>query len=366
MTNNVLFTTDTPSALSQYISTHNVAPILYLTDSNVMKCCAALFPDSSPEKIVAIEPGEESKNINTVTAVWNRLDSAGAARSNALINIGGGMVTDLGGFAASTFKRGIKFINVATSLLAAVDASTGGKTGINFNGVKNLIGAFAWPEITVIALDALVTLPTIEWLSGYGEMLKCGFIGSADMLNTLIRPDILENIVESESAQQRMRAAKSLSPWIKECVRIKVTTVEADPKESGLRKTLNFGHTIGHAFESFSIKSHAPGSEIVPHGIAVAYGILTELILSHLKLNLDSSVIERYSTLLRNYFPKFYFNCEDYDYLIDKMKKDKKNPDSAHIVFTLLSKVGAPHIDCTASIEEIRNALDITRDYLKI
>lgn len=265
------------------------------------------------------------------------------------------MVTDLGGFAASTFKRGIPFINIATSLLGAVDASIGGKTAINCNGIKNEIGLFSWPLTTVVGLDLLSSLPYSELLSGYGEMIKTAFISSKDMTSRILNPVILDSD----------NPIPLLEPLIRECLDFKRKVVDEDPTENGIRKILNFGHTAGHAFEALAIiKSEKSNNPEIPHGVAVAYGILTALVISNIKLGLDSGIIAKYATFIKDLFPHFSFSCHDYPFILKCMHNDKKNFSSENILFTLLREIGNPVINVAVNEDDIKTALDITTDYI--
>lgn len=268
----------------------NPASVTIVTDTNVKDAVFSLFEDSATlpgANIVVLEPGEDHKNLDSVSMIWNALEEAGATRRSLVVNIGGGLVTDIGGFAAATFKRGIRFINIPTTLLGAVDAATGGKTAINFNGLKNEIGAFHLPSEVIISALPLSTLCHEELMSGYAEMLKTGFIADNDLYFSLLRMDeILSDSTLLENAMKR-------------CVEIKEKVVSEDPTEKGLRKILNFGHTAGHAFESLALERHTP----VPHGVAVAHGMLVELILSHMLKGFPTKEIDRYAIFAERGIP---------------------------------------------------------------
>ncbi len=231
------------------VNSLDATTLTIVTDSNVEK---AVFPLLSNSKSLArankvvLTPGEDHKNLDSVINIWNALEETGATRKSALINIGGGLVTDIGGFAAATFKRGIRVINVPTTLLGAVDAATGGKTGMNFNGLKNEIGAFHIPSDVIISALPLTTLSRKELISGYAEMIKTGLIADAALYREL--SDVESVIADTDRLEKAM----------KRCVEIKEDVVAQDPTEKGLRKILNFGHTAGHAFESLAIERHTP------------------------------------------------------------------------------------------------------------
>lgn len=352
--NDYLITECTASTLSEVIDRYDSAPVLIITDGNVERFCLSRLglPDVIP--VLVLGPGEQNKNIGSVEKIWESLHQLGASRNSTVLNVGGGMVTDVGGFACATFKRGVRFINVATSLLAALDASIGGKTAINFRGVKNEIGVFAWPVTTVIGLDLMKSLSRSEYLSGYGEMLKTGFIAGESLLEKVMMPDV---------ALGEKRGSE-LSTLIKDCIEVKRRIVERDPKERGERKVLNLGHTVGHTFEALAMERCGKGGEAMPHGVAVGYGLLTALILSHLRMGFPATRISRYARLLKDYFPAINFSCKDYPRLLEFMHADKKNEAGGPVLFTLLRNVGEPEWNIPVTDEEIRTALDITRDYI--
>jgi 3-dehydroquinate synthase len=269
----------------------------------------------------------------------------GATRHSLLINLGGGMVTDLGGFAASTFKRGIRFINIPTTLLAMVDASVGGKTGINFNGLKNEIGVFNSADAVILDSSFLQTLDSQNIRSGYAEMLKHGLISDNHHWSELINYDLSKPDLSS------------LGNLIKTSVKIKEDIVNSDPFESGIRKALNFGHTIGHALESLALKNERP----VLHGYAVAWGITCELYLSCTKCNFPTDKMRQTARFINSYYGPCEITCEDYENLYGYMTHDKKNT-AGKINFTLLGNIGDIRINQTASKNEIFEALDFLRD----
>ncbi len=323
--------------------------LFLLTDRNVATYVLPLLEGSEAvrhaERLI-IDPGEESKSPATLIRIWEWLSEKGATRKSLMINLGGGMITDLGGFAAATFKRGMEFVNIPTTLLGAVDAASGGKTGCNLGGLKNEVGVFAPPADVVISSLPFATLPRQELLSGMGEMLKTGLIASAPLYRRMLRPsDFLENPVV-------------LEPLVKDCVAIKTRITRQDPREAGLRKILNFGHTAGHALESLMLRRGEP----VPHGIAVAHGLLVEMILSHMLLGFPSRELYPMAELLKDYFLGVRFSCKDTGTLLELMSHDKKNPDRKRISVTLLKDIGQPEWDHFPDTEEIATALDIYRD----
>lgn len=330
--------------------------LFILSDNNVERCLFPAIQDFitqfNPEKII-LPAGEEYKNIDSLVQVWSMLNSKGATRKSLLINIGGGVITDLGGFAAACFKRGISFVNVPTTLLAAVDAAVGGKTGIDFNGFKNEIGAFAPAVRVILSTVPFATLPPEQMASGFAEIVKMAMISSPKAYH-----DIL---LESEKNDLDIwNPSFPMAPLLSMAVNEKARIVKEDPKEAGLRKILNFGHTCGHAFETLMLTRKTP----VPHGVAVAHGILVALILSHTRLKADSILIHQFrNRILRPLFPALPVSCDDIDTLIDLMKHDKKNRDG-RITFILLSEIGSPVISDNTPLSDIRTALEIYLDMI--
>ena len=254
------------------------------------------------------------------------------------------MVTDLGGFAASTFKRGIKFINIPTTLLSMVDASVGGKTGVNFGGLKNEIGVFNNADYVILDTVFLKTMDDENLCSGYAEMLKHGLINNEEMWAELVNYDIHNPDLSR------------LQSMVAESVAVKERIVLEDPLEHGIRKALNVGHTMGHAFESFAMK-RTP----ILHGYAVAYGIICELYLSAKKAGFPTDKLHQTVSYIRGHYGSLSFTCDDYDELLALMKHDKKNV-AGTINFTLLGGIGDILINQTATTEEIKEALDFYRE----
>lgn len=322
--------------------------IFVLTDETTQQLCwpkiknFKALRNSTP---IIIKATDTHKNLDTLSQVWQALSNGGATRHSLMINLGGGMVTDLGGFAASTFKRGIDFINIPTTLLAMVDASVGGKTGINFGGLKNEIGVFSDSRFVIINTQFLDTLDHDNICSGYAEMLKHGLISDertwAELVTfNLDTPDL--------SQLQRMVA---------ESIKVKERIVEADPHEHGIRKALNLGHTMGHAFESFAMRRGTP----ILHGYAVAYGLISELYMSARKTAFPTDRMHQTVQFIRENYGTFNITCDNYPTLIELMHHDKKNT-SGIINFTLLGNVGDIRINQTANEEEIKEALDFFRE----
>lgn len=322
--------------------------IFVLTDETTQQLCwpkiknFKALKNSTP---IIIKATDTHKNLDTLSQVWQALSNGGATRHSLMINLGGGMVTDLGGFAASTFKRGIDFINIPTTLLAMVDASVGGKTGINFGGLKNEIGVFSDSRFVIINTQFLDTLDHDNICSGYAEMLKHGLISDERTWAELVTFD-LDN--PDLSQLQRMVA---------ESIKVKERIVEADPHEHGIRKALNLGHTMGHAFESFAMRRGTP----ILHGYAVAYGLISELYMSARKTAFPTDRMHQTVRFIRENYGTFNITCDDYPTLIELMHHDKKNT-SGIINFTLLGNVGDIRINQTANEEEIKEALDFFRE----
>lgn len=349
--------------------------VFILTDENTRRlCCPQIMPDESQPPTtrnlshkgeaqpsttrntadgrellrmathITIQPGDAHKDLTTLTQVWTTLSEQHATRHSCLLNVGGGMVTDLGGFAASTFKRGIAFVNLPTTLLAMIDASVGGKTGINFMGLKNEIGAFCEPRAVLIDSTFLKTLDARNLRSGYAEMLKHALIAQPDRLHALLAFDL---------ERPNLHALQAL---IAESIAVKACIVAQDPHEQQLRKVLNFGHTIGHAFESFAMR-RTP----ILHGYAVAYGMICELYLSHVKCGFPLRELQVAVQFIREHYGRLLITCDDYDELLQWMQHDKKNTQN-HICFTLLRAAGDYLLDQTATNEEIKSALDFFRE----
>ena len=347
--------------------------VFVLTDDTTHECClpkvAALLAQYNAVPIT-IPHGDQHKTLAALGDVWTALQQGGATRHSLLINLGGGMITDLGGFAAATFKRGINFINIPTTLLAMVDAAVGGKTGINFGGLKNEIGAFADARFVIINTCFLDTLDAENLCSGYAEMLKHALISDermwAEHVNfDLSQPDLAE--------LQRMVA---------ESIAVKERIVAEDPHEHGIRKALNFGHTIGHALEEFALQqaggavvstaptnqttggaaiSPAPKNRPLLHGYAVAFGLIGELYMSARKAGFPTERLHQTARFIRENYAQTEFTCNDYPTLLNLMRHDKKNT-SGVINFTLLHNIGDIRINQTATDEEICEALDFIRE----
>lgn len=334
--------------LADAISQCTYDKLFILVDEHTRKLCIPLIQEAGFMKdaqLICIGAEDVHKNLDTLAYVWKQLGDRGATRHSLLVNLGGGMVTDLGGFAASTFKRGIKYINVPTTLLAMVDASVGGKTGINFNGLKNEIGVFSPAESVLIDSEFLKSLDLHNLLSGYAEMLKHGLISTPEHWAELLNFDFNKTDY------------KALQKLVAKSVQIKEKIVECDPYETGIRKALNLGHTVGHAFESFALEINHP----VLHGYAVAWGMVCELYFSHVKTGFPKDKLRQTLQFIKEHYGKLDFDCKHYDRLYEFMTHDKKNI-ADRINFTLLSDVGDIQIKQSATKEEIMDMLDFYRE----
>ena len=289
--------------------------VFFLVDENTRKLCLPLLMEDdffSKVTVIEIKANDDHKSLESLASVWTSLQKNGATRKSLMINLGGGMVTDLGGFAASTFKRGMEYVNVPTTLLGAVDAAVGGKTGINFGGLKNEIGVINSSKSVVI---------------------------NADFFRTL-------------DAENR------LSELLLESISVKEKVVEIDPTEKGLRKVLNFGHTVGHAFESYAMEIGKP----VLHGYAVAWGMISELYLSYKLLGFPKEALSTAVRMIKENYGALPIKCDVYDHLYDLMTHDKKNEGDGRILFSLLKNIGEIEINVAVSKKDILDSLDFYRE----
>ena len=328
--------------------------LFVLADKNSLKFCYPLLLKNvvrvKQAEIIEIESGEENKNIEVCRNIWLTLSELGADRKSVLINLGGGVIGDMGGFVAATFKRGISFINVPTTLLSQVDASVGGKLGIDLNNLKNEIGVFGNPEAVFVYPPFLRTLPYREYLSGYAEIIKHALIADKNYWN-----EIFNNGLQPPSSTE-------LENIISHSIEIKNKIVKQDPKEKGLRKILNFGHTIGHAMESKSFE----GDEYkLLHGEAIIAGMLCEAYLSVKKAGLPKNELNEITSFLLDTFKPINFNKFDETRLLELMKHDKKNT-KGEINFTLLNSIGKAAFDKKCSIQLIKEALRYYREEAKL
>ena len=341
----VIISNNLEQVLSEAILACKADRTFILTDETTHRLCLPLVKDYSclqGAEEIFIAAGDVNKSLDAISHVWSSLQRGGASRHSLMVNLGGGMVTDLGGFAASTFKRGIHFINIPTTLLAMVDASVGGKTGINFGGLKNEIGVFNNADCVILDTNFLKTLDTENLLSGYAEMLKHGLISTEKHWAELLNFD-LEDL-------------EKLGAIVGESVEVKQRIVTEDPTEKGIRKALNLGHTVGHAFESLALQRQP-----VLHGYAVAWGLVCELYLSVAKTGFPVDKMRQTVKFIFDNYGRMPITCDDYPTLLELMTHDKKNV-AGQINFTLLGGIGDIRINQTATKEEIEEALDFFRE----
>ena len=329
---NIYFNDDCYAYLQQLLQPGAYSTIFILSDENTSQHCLPTFlsmvATEIPMEIIEFDAGEVNKTIETCVQVWHALTDLGADRKSLVINVGGGVVTDLGGFAASTFKRGMDFINVPTSLLAMVDASVGGKTGVDLGALKNQVGVINNPIAVLVDSQFLETLPAEEMRSGLAEMLKHGLIADAGYWNSFLD---LNNLSTAD-----------LDALIHRSVQIKNEVVMQDPTEKNLRKILNFGHTIGHAVESYFLEN--PNKTTLLHGEAIAVGMILEAYFSAAyKLLTEGEYIEIKEVVL-SIFPKVEFTADDITAIIELLIHDKKN-ESGKVQFVLLETIGSAVID---------------------
>ncbi len=318
------------SSLNSHLAANHYSKVFVLVDSNTKKDCLPLFTSKLNSNVgfelLEMPAGEIHKNIATCTTLWEELSNLDADRKSLLINLGGGVVTDLGGFVASTFKRGIAFINIPTTLLSMVDASVGGKTGVDLGALKNQVGVINQPEMVLVVTDFLKTLSERELHSGYAEMLKHGLIRDRSYWNTL----------------KEVSTFDKLTSLIYTSVVTKNEVVLKDPTEQNLRKILNFGHTLGHAIESYLLEN--PNRESLLHGEAIAIGMILESYLSKELTGLKAVDLHDIKKTFRSRYPLVQFSAEDITEILTLLKFDKKNSHGT-INFVLLETIGKPKID---------------------
>jgi len=327
--------------LVEHFHRENVHNVVILTDKNVEKWYAHYFSALSEhvnvDKLV-LNAGEQTKSIESAIQIWDYLTDKQYDRNLFLLNFGGGMISDLGGYVASTYKRGIRFANCPTTLLAMIDASVGGKTGVNLLRMKNAVGTFYFPSIQLpVDLSFLGTLPSDEMLSGLGELVKYALIGSADLFCSLTHRNRFPSLTIED---------------VNYCIDFKTKIVKEDPYDRGVRRILNFGHTIGHAVESWRASQGTP----MPHGIAVANGLYYESLISMRLGRLPQEEWQEIETFLPKHFQILDLTPELLNSLLPYMKNDKKNHDGA-INFTLLDHIGQAIPDCSIPSKDIPTLL---------
>jgi len=341
----VLFSDTAYAVLQSFLSSASHSSVFILVDSNTQKHCLPLFLKKNPElsntPVLQIDAGEENKHLESCEKVWQQLSDLGADRKSLLINLGGGVVTDLGGFVAAAFKRGIDFVNVPTTLLSMVDASVGGKTGVDLGGLKNQIGIITHPKMVIIDTQYLDTLPDNECKSGYAEMLKHGIIRD---------PAYFDELSVYKSPKE-----ENLERYIHHSVAIKNEVVTQDLYESNLRKILNFGHTLGHAIETHCLTK--PEKKTLLHGEAIAIGMITEAYLSTQYCGLDMKAAAQIKSVFLGVFPKESFSEKDTNSIIELLQYDKKNS-HGKVKFVLLHEIGKPAIDVEVTTNQLKAAFE--------
>lgn len=329
------------SYLHQYEFKEN--KIFLLVDENTRKYCLPRLMSNiqlfQQVHILEIESGEEFKNMETCRKLWRELTTHGADREAVLINLGGGVISDLGGFVASTYKRGIRYLNIPTTLLAMVDASVGGKVGIDMDGLKNHIGLFSNPQVVFIIPEFLDTLPERQFKTGFAEITKHALI--------------YEKQYWDELSARNYTDIKSWREIIEWCIEIKNYFVTEDPLDTGFRKVLNFAHTIGHAVESYSLQND---DDPLSHGEAVAIGLLCESYISRKMAGLPANEFEEIAHYLNDNFNHYTFRAGSFDFILDSMRHDKKNSGN-NINFTLLSSIGNSQINQVVEMNIVRESL---------
>ncbi len=316
--------------------------IFVLVDENSKRFCLPLIRPTLKTYdtiIIEIQSGEGNKTLRTCEFIWNFLLEKKADRNSILLNLGGGIITDIGGFVASTYKRGIKFVNIPTTVLGMVDAAIGGKTGIDFKMFKNQIGVFSYPEAVIINPAFIKTLAVRQLNAGLAEIIKSALISDASLWDRLVKEQGLE--------------IANWEPFITNSLKIKNTIVSEDPIEKGIRKLLNFGHTIGHAIETYSLKK-----DDVPllHGEAVAIGIICEAYLSTKLLKLPASQLDQIISFITEHYHFYQIKAESVEVIIELMMQDKKN-EYGKINLTLISSIGLGVIDQYCDLELIERSL---------
>lgn len=330
------------SQLNNFIEALQPTQLLILVDENTHEHCLPTFlgnlETEIPFEIIEIEAGEEMKTLETAAQLWEILTEFETDRKALMINLGGGVITDMGGFIASTYKRGIPFINIPTTLLGMGDASIGGKTGIDHQFLKNIIGTFAQPKQIFVFPEFLQTLPFEELRSGFAEMLKHGLITDESHWSDLISIKEL--------------TPQNIFPFIERSMQIKQNVVEQDFTEQNIRKTLNFGHTIGHALESLFLLKGKP----IMHGEAVALGMICETRISFLQDFISEKTAKEIVSNIQKYFPHLDITKFSVEEIVNLMKNDKKNS-AGNINFSLITAIGSSTFNCSVSLEDIENSL---------
>ena len=338
----VLLSSDIAGDIRSFLTRKNYSKVIILTDENTLLHCYPKIADTLPEHTtIKIKSGEEQKNLETCTQIWQAMTDQALDRHAAVLILGGGVLGDMGGFCAATYKRGIEFMLVPTTLLAQADASIGGKLGIDFNHFKNHIGIFQLPALTILHSGFLQTLPDVELRSGFAEVIKHALISDKSMWNEI---------------RTKPLASQQWDVLIRHSAEFKSKVVTEDPKEAGLRKVLNAGHTIGHALESYLLgKGHR-----VLHGEAVAAGLIAEGTIARERSFINEDAFRQITSYIFQVYGKVYFEEEEIDSIARLTLQDKKNKGN-RILCVLLKEIGKAQWDCEISLEEVKRALSFYR-----
>lgn len=351
----VFVSNDITKHINQFLKANKnkYSKLFIFVDENSLKFCYPQLVEKieafESAEIIEIESGEESKTIEVCIHIWSALSEYGADRRSLFVNIGGGVISDMGGFIASTFKRGIDFINIPTTLLAQVDASVGGKVGVDLNHLKNEIGVFNNPSAVFVNSTFLNTLDKRQVLSGFAEIIKHALIADEHYWIKVTSADFAD--------------LDSFDELIKTSIHIKNTIVGEDPREQGIRKVLNFGHTVGHAIETFSMEKNS--QKHLLHGEAVAVGMVCEAFLSHKICKLSNDSLKQITQFILSKYKAVQLDEMDSHRLIELMRHDKKN-EKGEINFSLLSSIGKCEINKKAKADIIIESLKYYTGQVKL
>ena len=327
-------------SLKTFLATQDYSKIIVLTDTNTKRLCYPIIKDSLPKHtVIAVKHGEENKNLQTCEIIWSAMTETQLDRHSLMINLGGGVIGDMGGFCAATYKRGIDFIQIPTTLLSQVDASVGGKLGIDFQGFKNHLGVFTLPNTVLIDPIFLETLSEREKRSGFAEILKHCLIQDVNKWNEIRGKDLVE---------------QDLPDLIAHSVEIKKKVVEQDPTEKGLRKILNFGHTLGHAIETFFLPQ---GKKRLFHGEAIATGMVCESYIAYTRGLIDERTLGQIEEFVFSIYGKVDIDVVDFDTIIGLTLQDKKNK-GKEVRFSLINAAGSCLYDIVVTKNEMKKALE--------
>lgn len=342
MPDNILFSSDPVSDLKSFFLEKKYSKLAVLTDENTLEYCYPKLRDVLPEhQVIQIQSGEEHKNLDSCSTIWQALTDQALDRHAALLIVGGGVLGDMGGFCAATYKRGIDFILVATTLLSQVDSSIGGKLGIDFNNLKNHIGVFQLPALTLLHGGFLKTLPVNELRSGFAEVIK----------HILISDETLWNDIKAKTLHKQ-----DWEKLVKHSVAFKAEVVTKDPREQGLRKILNTGHTIGHAIESYLLNA---GNKVL-HGEAIAAGIVAEAFIANERGLISDDQLDEITNYIIQIFGKILLKETEESKIAQLTLQDKKNKGNK-ILCVLLDGIGKARWDCEISFEEVKRAVSFYR-----